>query len=202
MTKALGRPAMSPGEIARFRTKVSAQALAIYQAEGFDKLSMRRLAKEIGCSATTLYAHFDGKIDILMQLWADVLAELIEQLNAAIPPSASPEDRLRKAAQSFVRYWVTQPDHFRLVFMSNDVSRGDVDGFINQPQVQDLLRLFETLVRDQPCRPETGKAQTEAIIAGLIGIAMCHNTMRGHDWTASVDMTDLLLSGVLSPDGS
>ena len=195
MPKAVGRPNMSAAEVARFRATVGAHALAIYRADGFDKLSMRRLAKEIGCSATTLYAHFNGKIDILMQLWADVLDELVAKVQDAQDDCASAAAQLTQASQAFVAYWVNEPEHFRLVFMSNDVTRADVEGFVTQPHAQSLLQTFSVLVAGTG--EQDVKRRTETLLVGLLGVCLCHNTLRGHDWTSSQQMVAHLVHGVL-----
>ena len=116
MAKTAGRPPRSESDIAEYRSKIAKQALAIYRAEGFDAVSMRRLAKEVGCAPMTIYAHFEGKHDILRYLWADVLADMSSEIQGKLERIDAPAERLQMAAQTFVSYWVDHPDHFRLVF--------------------------------------------------------------------------------------
>ena len=114
MAKTAGRPPRSESDIAEYRSKIAKQALAIYRAEGFDAVSMRRLAKEVGCAPMTIYAHFEGKQDILRYLWADVLADMSNEIQGKLERIDAPAERLQLAAQTFVSYWVDHPDHFRL----------------------------------------------------------------------------------------
>jgi AcrR family transcriptional regulator len=64
MAKSAGRPPRSETDILEYRSKIARHALAIYRAEGFGAVSIRRLAKEVGCAPMTIYAHFEGKTDI------------------------------------------------------------------------------------------------------------------------------------------
>ena len=199
MAKTAGRPPRSESDIADFRSKIAKQALAIYRAEGFDAVSMRRLAKEVGCAPMTIYAHFAGKQDILRYLWADVLADMSDEIQENLKPIVAPIERLQVAAQTFVFYWIDRPDHFRLVFMSNDVTRSDVSTFIMDDKTLAHFRIFSDLVQVVLQDDSNVKASTDTLISGMIGIALCLNTIRDYPWTDVKMMTNRLLNSIISP---
>lgn len=196
MTKSAGRPPLSDADIQEFRAKVAQHAMTIYREDGFDAVSMRRLSKAVGCAPTTLYAHFAGKTEILMLLWAEVLSEMEEHIRASVKGKTEPEERLTEASLAFVTYWVDHPDHFRLVFMSNNVMKSDVDSFVKTGNVESGFEVFRDLVRD--LTPEAGDVhtKTETLVAGMIGIAMCINTIRAHPWPEVRQMTRQLILGI------
>jgi AcrR family transcriptional regulator len=197
MAKTAGRPPRSETDILEYRSKIARHALAIYRAEGFGAVSMRRLAREVGCAPMTIYAHFEGKTDILRYLWADVLAEMSGEIQNEMKSIVAPVERLRTAAQTFVSYWIDHPDHFRLVFMSNDVTRADVSSFIMDDKTLVHFRMFSDLV--QEVRPEDSnvKTKTDTLISGMIGIALCMNTIRDYPWADAPAMTDRLLTSII-----
>ena len=199
MAKTAGRPPRKESDIAEYRSKIAKQALAIYRAEGFDAVSMRRLAKEVGCAPMTIYAHFEGKQDILRYLWADVLADMSGEIQGKLERIDAPAERLQMAAQTFVSYWVDHPDHFRLVFMSNDVTRSDVNTFVMDEETLAHFQMFSDLVQDILQNESNVKASTDTLISGMIGIALCLNTIRDYPWTYAKMMTDRLLTGIISP---
>ena len=199
MAKTAGRPPRSESDIAQFRSKIAMQALAIYRAEGFDAVSMRRLAKEVGCAPMTIYAHFEGKQDILRYLWADVLVDMSGEIQNKLELIVTPVDRLQMAAQTFVMYWVEHPDHFRLVFMSNDVTRSDVSTFIMDDNTLAHFRMFSELVQAVQQNDSKIKASTDTLISGMIGIALCLNTIRDYPWTDAAMMINSLLNCIVSP---
>jgi len=199
MAKTAGRPPRSESDIAQFRSKIAMQALAIYRADGFDAVSMRRLAKEVGCAPMTIYAHFEGKQDILRYLWADVLADMSGEIQNKLELIVTPVDRLQMAAQTFVMYWVEHPDHFRLVFMSNDVTRSDVSTFIMDDNTLAHFRMFSELVQAVQQNDSKIKASTDTLISGMIGIALCLNTIRDYPWTDAAMMINSLLNCIVSP---
>ncbi len=199
MAKTAGRPPRSESDIAQFRSKIAMQALAIYRADGFDAVSMRRLAKEVGCAPMTIYAHFEGKQDILRYLWADVLADMSGEIQNKLELIVTPVDRLQMAAQTFVMYWVEHPDHFRLVFMSNDVTRSDVSTFVMDDTTLAHFRMFSELVQAVQQNDSKIKASTDTLISGMIGIALCLNTIRDYPWTDAAMMINSLLNCIVSP---
>jgi len=59
------------------RGQIGAAALAIADAEGFDALSMRRIARELDAGTMTLYHYVRNKDELLSLMWDAVIGELI-----------------------------------------------------------------------------------------------------------------------------
>ena len=199
MAKIAGRPPRSENDILEFRSKIAGHALALYRAEGFGAVSIRRLAKEVGCAPMTIYAHFEGKTDILRYLWADVLADMSDEIQKKLKSVMPPDERLQTASQTFVSYWIDHPDHFRLVFMSNVVTRSDVSTFIKDGQTLEHFKMFSDLMQDVLPNDDNIKERTDALISGMIGIALCINTIRDYPWASAPVMTDRLLTSIIGP---
>lgn len=197
MARASGRPPRSAQENRDIQQRIASHALRLFREEGFGAVSMRRLAKEAGCSPMTLYAHFEGKTDILRYLWGDVLGALFVDMQRQLEGIGAPALRLAKGAEVFVRYWLENPEHFRLVFMSNDVNRGDVKTFVEDADTTAHFRYFSGLVRAALPEESDHKATADTLIAGLIGIALCVNTMRDIPWADPMIMTDALVVALL-----
>jgi len=198
MARTAGRPTRSKAEILEFRSKIGKHALEIYRAEGFGAVSMRRLAKEVGCAPMTIYAHFEGKTDILRYLWTDVLADMSNDIETTLNSVVGPRERLQSAAQTFLAYWIDHPDHFRLVFMSNDVTRADVSKFVMDEDTLAHFRVFSGLIREVHPEGHDVKVSTDTLISGLIGIALCMNTIADYPWANATSMTNQLLSSIIA----
>ncbi|MCH2164501.1 MAG: TetR/AcrR family transcriptional regulator [Marinovum sp.] len=198
MARTVGRPPRSAAEIQEFRSKIGRHALEIYRAEGFGAVSMRRLAREVGCAPMTIYAHFEGKTDILRYLWADVLTDMSNDIQAKLTRIVGPSERLETAAHAFVAYWIAHPDHFRLVFMSNDVTRSDVRAFVTEDATRAHIQVFSDLIRDVLSEEHDVKMRTDTLISGMIGIALCMNTIGDYPWADVTLMTKQLLTSTLA----
>ena len=197
MAKSAGRPTRTKAEIQEYRSKIGKHALEIYRAEGFGAVSMRRLAKEVGCVPMTIYAHFEGKTDILRFLWADVLSDMSRDIEKKLKSVVGARERLRTAAQTFVEYWIIHPDHFRLVFMSNDVTRADVSTFIKDESTLAHFLIFSDLFQEVMPEDLEAEVRTDTLISGMIGIALCANTIPDYPWSDASSMTEQLLSSII-----
>ncbi len=189
-----GRPARNATQMEAARDKIAGHALTLFRQEGFSSVSIRRLAKEVGCAPMTIYAHFEGKTDILQYLWADVLNEAFEKIQTELDKTEAPRDRLGAAAKTFVRYWLNNTDHFRLVFMSGDVSRAYVATFMKDPQTHQHFKLISDLVKAVAPDAADTKTRADTLVSGMIGIALCLITVADYPWSAADAMTDTLLA--------
>ncbi len=193
-----GRRPRSAAQLEATRAKIVGCALTLFQEEGFASVSIRRLAKEVGCAPMTIYAHFEGKIDILRYLWAVVLSAVSDQIQKDIKAVEIPVEQLNIASQTFVKYWLDHPDHFRLVFMSGDITRPDVSAFILDETTLAHFEFFQTLLAAALPASDDVKLKTDTLINSLIGIAFCANTIRDYPWSSEKHMVNIVVSGLIA----
>jgi AcrR family transcriptional regulator len=86
------------------RDRVLVAALALVVAEGVDALTMRRLARELGCNAMALYRYADSREALLDGVVETVMAELV-----ITPDGADWEGQLRRTAHEFRNLMLAHP---------------------------------------------------------------------------------------------
>ena len=86
-----GRPRRSPEQVDAMRERIIATARGLFAAEGFQSVSMRKVAAEAGCSPMALYGYFRNKDELLLALAADDLAQLARALKDAAANAPSSE---------------------------------------------------------------------------------------------------------------
>ncbi len=114
------------------RAEIVAAANAVIDAEGVEKLTMRRLATELGCTAMALYHHVRDKEDLLRLLLNDYADQVVWP---ALPED--PRERVRLAARAMhdvlaARPWIVD------ILAADDllgvsalwVSESIIDGFV------------------------------------------------------------------------
>ncbi len=79
----LDRPPAPPARTARVSEAVAA-ARRILEDEGTDRLTMRRLADDMGIQAPSLYKHFSGKADLELLLIEDALFDIGDATHRAL----------------------------------------------------------------------------------------------------------------------
>ena len=83
-------------------------ALTLIARHGYEAVTMRQLAAEIGVQAGALYRYFPTKEDLLFTLMREHMKELIEAWEAAQPASADPEQRLAAFVENHIRFHIAR----------------------------------------------------------------------------------------------
>jgi AcrR family transcriptional regulator len=85
-------------------------------AGNYDAVSMRKIAKEINYSATTIYLYFRDKDELFQTL----LRETFRQLSRAVTLAVTDRDPmvgLYQAMRACIHFGLEHPQHYRLLFM-------------------------------------------------------------------------------------
>ncbi len=86
--------------------------------EGYRSLSMRRIARAIGYSATTIYLHFKDKDHLLHALIDEGMGHLYDTLQAAeAAHPADPAVRLEALCRAYVAFGQDNPEYYEIMFL-------------------------------------------------------------------------------------
>jgi AcrR family transcriptional regulator len=89
-------------------------ARELFVEQGFDAVSMRKIAERIEYSPTTLYLYFKDKDEILRALIEEGFVLLCACLEAE--RIDDPEERLRHGARRYFEFARTQPHYYAIMF--------------------------------------------------------------------------------------
>jgi AcrR family transcriptional regulator len=98
------------------REKISSAAQELYLRDGIEGLSMRKVAEMVGVSAPALYRYFQSKDELLNEIVIEGLKVLENYLRPALD-AATPDERLRKLTDNYLRFAVEQPKFFDFAFL-------------------------------------------------------------------------------------
>ena len=203
--KSRGRPKVTAQQAAAMRANIRAHARRLFQEEGYASISMRRLAREVGCTPMTLYKYFDNKIDILRDLWAQVFNDLFDEIDKAIATKSSPESILNITARTYVAYWLDHVDHYRMVFMTEGVSQPEVSIFVGDEPVMARFGIFQTVVAavvSKEAGDETAgealRLKVDLLMCTLNGIAHSLITISAYPWSKPDKIVDAAVTGILN----
>jgi len=87
---------------------------------GYEAMSLRQLAAEVGIQAGSLYNHISTKQELLFDLVQDHINELLRQLDRALEGKDGPVEKLRCFVAFHVLYHMTKK---REVFIANSELR-------------------------------------------------------------------------------
>lgn len=99
------------------RTVIIDAARELFIHQGVDAVTMRAVATRIGYSATSIYLYFSDKEQLLRAVVdADVL-KLAKALKSTLSIS-DPLQRFLQFGQHYVQFALTNPNHYRMMFMT------------------------------------------------------------------------------------
>lgn len=101
---------------AELRARLVAAAHELVQEEGYDGLTIRKLAKRVGYAPMSVYSYFADKQDILLALAEDAFATLARRIESQ--PSDDPVEALRVVMREYAAFGLGNPNEYRTVFMT------------------------------------------------------------------------------------
>ncbi|MEO8501295.1 MAG: TetR/AcrR family transcriptional regulator [Vicinamibacteria bacterium] len=110
------------------RRKILDAAHDLFEAHGYENVTMRAVADAIEYSPTTIYHHFENKDALVEALcFAD-----FERLSSAMnngPLPGHPVERMKALGRAYVAFGLANPNHYRFMFMT----AGDWKRHANEP---------------------------------------------------------------------
>ncbi|MCU1322593.1 MAG: Transcriptional regulator, TetR family [Acidobacteriaceae bacterium] len=99
------------------KERIIQAASKIFVEEGYQSLSMRRVAQEAGCSQMAMYRHFDNKEALTQHICAQLYTRFATKITREIEGIEGPWERLRRFSAALIRFAVSYPDHYALIFL-------------------------------------------------------------------------------------
>ena len=86
--------------------------------DGYQNLSMRKIARAIGYSATSIYLYFENKDALFHALIDEGMERMYEHLHtAAAQHTDVPVTRLRALCLSYIDFGLQNPEYYEVMFM-------------------------------------------------------------------------------------
>ncbi len=187
------------------RAEILAAAERIFVDHGYEGATIRKIADEVGLSSTALYMHFSDKSEILHEICERAFEQLLTMNRAVLDEPGTPEQRMRRLMQSYVRFGFENPNAYRLVYMTRPVEAQQAQS-VAQSLGYELFGAFVQVVEeaaaDGRLRGET-RATAQALWAGAHGVVSLMITKPYFDWVERDLLIDTLLDalfvGLLKP---
>ena len=104
-------------EDGNLRRRILDTARHLLVREGYQNLSMRKIADAIGYSATSIYLYFDSKDALLHTLIHEGMMHLNRQLDETATKYADdPVARLRGLCRCFINFGLENPEYYEIMF--------------------------------------------------------------------------------------
>jgi AcrR family transcriptional regulator len=194
----------------KLRTRILDTARTLFVRDGYEAVTMRKIADRIEYSATALYSHFENKEALIRELCALDFAAF-SQIFLKIGQIADPVERLREAGNAYVTFALKHPEQYRLMFMTatpppvnpDELGRGNPE----QDAYAFLKWTAEEALGQGRLRPELKDAEliSQTLWAGIHGMVALHITKGTDEWLTwrplrarAGAMVDALMHGLVT----
>ena len=99
------------------RDKILDAARELFVTEGFEGVSMRKVAEKIEYSPTAIYVHFADKQELFRELCHQDYARLAEVFQSSVM-STDPRERLKQIGAIYIDFGTRYPNHYKFMFMT------------------------------------------------------------------------------------
>jgi AcrR family transcriptional regulator len=192
------------------REEILDAARDLFIKEGYESLSMRRIAEQIEYSPTTIYLYFRDKDDLIRQVCQETFSMLIQTLQSLHLDQVNPLEGLRKAGYAYIKFGLEHPDHYRAAFVMpqctdnprKNLTQEEIDNSAGMQCFNSLRMGVAECIRLGYFRPVDVEATSQAIWANLHGIT---SLLIGHTmfpWVEREQLShfsvDTMLNGLLA----
>lgn len=170
------------------RRKVLDAARELFARDGYEAVTMRKIADAIEYSPTAIYLHFKDKESLVRELCLadfDALAKAFQR----IAREPDPLERLRKVGLAYADFALEHPNHYRLMFMTPhpEVAKDEEEtakrkGNPEADAYAFLLATVSEAIEKGMLRPDLKDPQlvAQAAWAGVHGVVSLH-VAKGND---------------------
>jgi|SRR5579863_2266009 len=184
------------------RQEILDAARDLFVREGYDNVSMRKIAEKIEYSPTTIYLYFKDKAELVESLCEETFARLLATLERIGVQSSDPVARLRACCRAYVDFGLKHPDHYRITFLLN---AGENEMKVHAASAHDMgMRTFMYL-RDgvEQCIARGGfrrvdlDVASQAIWSSLHGITALLIVKPGFPWADKNQVIDMVIDNLI-----
>jgi len=185
------------------RQEILDAARELFVTEGYENVSMRRVAEKIEYSPTTIYLYFEDKASLLYAICEETFARLAKRMEAITRDSDEPIEALRAGCRAYVDFGLKNPNHYKVTFINHPRHPGDDKRHLKEASMGmkcygNLRAGVEACIKADKFRQTDVEAVTQMIWAGGHGITSLLITMPTFPWVKKSKLIDLMIDSLIA----
>jgi AcrR family transcriptional regulator len=151
------------------RRKILDAARELFATQGYESVTMRKIAEAIEYSPTAIYGHFEDKDDLVLAICHEDFGRLLAVFDGQEPP-ADPVERIRALGRGYAQFATSNPNHYRFMFMTPGKFEHQHEvGAPGQQSFRRLLAAVEDAIAQGRLRAVDPIAASQVLWASLHG---------------------------------
>jgi AcrR family transcriptional regulator len=174
------------------RRKILDAARDLFASEGYDRVTMRRIAEAIEYSPTTIYHHFEDKDDLVSALCEEDFSRLLAAFEGQTPP-ADPVEWIRRLGRAYAAFALQNPNHYRFMFMTKTKFERVPEPSDSGLQSFGLFRsAVEKAIAGGHFRPGEAQVAAQVLWSSVHGAVALLITLQPEHWPQGPAASDLV----------
>jgi AcrR family transcriptional regulator len=103
------------------REEILDAARTLFVKEGYESVSIRKIADKVEYAPGTIYLYFRDKAEILDRICEETFAKLIVRMQAIEHDTTAPLDKLRRGLRIYIQFGLDNPNHYIVTFIQAKV---------------------------------------------------------------------------------
>ena len=104
------------------REEILDAARTLFVKDGYQSVSIRKIADKIEYAPGTIYLYFRDKSEILDRICEETFAKLIVRMQAIEHDTAAPLDKLRRGLRTYIQFGLDNPNHYICLLYTSDAA--------------------------------------------------------------------------------
>ena len=180
----------------QLRRQILAAARELFVNEGYENVSMRKIADKIEYSPTTIYLYFQGKADLLDSVCKETLLGLLNTLELLNRDKSEPIETLRKSGRAYVEFGLKYPQDYKLTFVVRPQFQkglGLEEGSVGERVFNYLREIVSECIRQKAFRQVDLDTAGQALWSAVHGVTLLLIDFSDFPWTEKEKLIDTVI---------
>ena len=184
----------------QLRRQILSAARELFVNEGYENVSMRKIADKIEYSPTTIYLYFKDKADLLDSVCKETLLNLLNTLEHLNRDKSNPIETLRKSGKAYVEFGLKYPQDYKLTFVVRPQFQkglGLQEGSVGERVFDYLRAMVSECIRQKAFRQVDVEITGQALWSAVHGVTLLLIDFPDFPWTDKDKLIDTVIQTMI-----
>ena len=184
----------------QLRRQILSAARELFVNEGYENVSMRKIADKIEYSPTTIYLYFKDKADLLDSVCKETLLSLLNTLELLKRDKSDPVEVLRKSGKAYVEFGLKYPQDYKLTFVVRPQFQkglGLQEGSVGERVFDYLRAMVSECIQQERFRQVDVEITGQALWSAVHGVTLLLIDFPDFPWTDKDKLIDTVIQTMI-----
>ena len=180
----------------QLRHRILSAARELFVTEGYESVSMRKIADMIEYSPTTIYLYYKDKADLLDSVCKETLLHLLNTLDLLRKDKSDPVETLRKSGKAYVEFGLKYPQDYKLTFVVRPQFQkglGLQEGSVGERVFSYLRTIVSECIRQKKFRQVDVETTGQVLWSAVHGVTLLLIDFPDFPWTKKEKLIDMVI---------